>query len=113
MLYPGAVVIGSSNDRAERRRAFRALHRSRDFISILQRNRADCRSAAAKEGPKRAGFFRGGDHAREERNQFSPVRLMQIVRESATQIMIMARDERGRNRTCICTIFHCSGTLNS
>jgi hypothetical protein len=54
-----------------------------------------------------ARFILGsGDHAREERNQFFPERLMKVVCERAAQITIIAGRKRGCNRTCICTVLH-------
>src|SRR6266550_508613 len=85
-----AVIVCMRDDYARRYGACRAFHGSPNFLGRMKCHSADCRSAAAEEGAKRASLLRSADHAREKRNQFLPVRLMQVIRESAAQITIIA-----------------------
>ena len=75
----------------------RVAWRRRLFARLRKRDRADCRSGAAQERAERAGFFSGGDHARQKRNQFAAKRLMKMIDKCAAQIFVIARSERGRD----------------
>src|SRR5436853_7277989 len=115
MENPRASVVRGGDERACRCRSVRlalrtglcgAKHGSRDFTSILQCDSADCRSTAAQKCSKRAGFFGGGDDARQKWNQFLPVWLMQMIAKHAAQTAIIARCECRRDRAGVLAAFN-------
>ena len=78
----------------------------------MKRDGRDCRSAAAKKRTQRARFFDDGDDAWQERNQFLPIWLMQLIAESIVQLEIAARCERRGNCASIRAIFRRNGVRN-
>src|ERR1700676_2234266 len=75
-------------------------------MPILQGDRADCRSAATEKRAERAGFSRGGNHARKKRNQFLTKRLMKLIGKGAAQILVSTRRESSGDGTGVGTAFH-------
>src|SRR5207237_8528554 len=88
------------------------MHCFGNLPRLRQGDGSDGRPAAAKESAERTSFFGRGDDVRQERNQFFPIRLMQLIAKGATQILIIARGERGRDRGCICRLLYRSRTRN-
>src|SRR5438046_10123738 len=88
------------------------MHCFGNLPRLRQGDGSDRRPAAAKESAERASFYGGGDDVRQEWNQFFPIRLMQVIAKGATQILIIARGERSRDRGCICRMFYRSPTRN-
>ena len=112
MDQTGAAVIGGDNNSSGVVFLNLAMHRFGNLPRIRQGNGGDRRPAAAKESAERTSFFGGGDDVRQEWNQFFPIRLMQVIAKGATQILIIARGERGRDCGCICRIFDRSRMRN-